>query len=77
MRVVGIFAPPPLVHGARFGENSSYRAQGGAGHMCQVLTYATEEPGKVLGRDPVGIVEGTSGCGVSIRGNSLVPAVQE
>ena len=38
---------------------------------CAKELYATEEPGKVQGRDPVGIVEGSYGYrarGVSIRG---------
>ena len=81
MRVVGIFAPF-CPRGYIRGTIRHIEPKGvlGTCARCPKQRYATEEPGKVLGRDPVGIVEGTSGCrarGVSIRGNSLVPSVQE
>ena len=64
-----------------FGENSFYRAPGGKWAQetcveCPQQRRATEEPGKVQGRDRVGIVEGSCGYlirGVSIRGKYLGP----
>ena len=79
MHVVGIvafFAPRESV----FGDNSFYRAPGGkcsqetcAGYPKQ--WYATGEPGKVQGRDRVGIVESSCGYrtrGVSVRGKFVL-----
>ena len=60
VRVVGIVAPF-APRGSVFRKNSSYRAPGGisTGDPCRVpqQRYATGEPGKVQGRDRVGIVE--------------------
>ena len=51
-----------LPHGGLFGDNSFYRAPGGKWAQeicvgCPQQRHATEEPGKVQGRDCVGIVE--------------------
>ena len=67
--------------GSIFGENSFYRAPGSKWAQeicveCPQQRRATEEPGKVQGRDRVGIVEGSCGYlirGVSIRGKYLGP----
>ena len=72
---------PPLPHRESVpGKNSFYRAPGGnwAEETCAVCPqqrYATKEPGKIQGRDRVGIVEGSFGnrvCGVSIRGKFVL-----
>ena len=71
--------------GAIFGENSFYRAPGSEWALktcvgCPKQRYAKGEPGKVQGRDHVGIVEGSCGyraCEVSIRGKFDKPGVQE
>ena len=71
---------PHLTHGGSvFGKNSFYRAPGGKWAQetyvgCPQQRY-TGEPGKVQGRDRVGIVEGSCGCGargVSIRGKFVL-----
>ena len=59
--VVGIVVP--FVQRGLFGDNSFYRAPGGKWTQetcvgCPQQRHATEEPGKVQGRDRVGIVEG-------------------
>ena len=71
-----IFLPPLPRGGSVFGENSFYRAPAGrwaqkACAGCPQQRYITGEPGKVQGRDRVGIVEGSCGYRarrVSIRG---------
>ena len=77
VRVVGIIYPLPLV-GSVFGENAFFfRAPGCAQETCAGCPqqrYATGKPGKVQGREHVGIVEGSCGYrarGVSIRENSF------
>ena len=79
VRVVGILAPFDQ-GGSVPGKNSFYRVPGGkwAQETCAVWPqqqYATGEPGKVQGRDRVGIVEGSCGyrtSGVSIRGKFIL-----
>ena len=71
----------PLPHGVRYsGKISFIVPQGINGHRKPVLgapqqSHATEEPGKVLGRDHVGNVERSHGYrarGVSIRGKFVL-----
>ena len=75
VRVVGIVAPLPQGRSVPW-ENSFYRAQVVKGHRRLVPGVPSSgappgEPGKVQGRDRVGIVEGFCGYrarSVSIRG---------
>ena len=75
VRVVVIVDPLP-VGGSVFGEKSFYLAPGCKWAQetcdgCPQQLYAKGEPGKVQGRDRVGIVEGSCGYRagrVSIRG---------
>ena len=87
MRVVGIvapFAPRGASIGGKFVLSIPRECWAhGTCTGCPKQRYAKEEPVKNLGRDLVGIVEGTSGYrarGVSIRGEICFiekPGVQE
>ena len=78
VRIVGIVVP--FAQRGLFGENSFYRAPGGKwAHEtcvgCPQQRHATEKPGKVQGRDHVGILEGSCGYmarGLSIRGKFIL-----